>query len=43
MSGKRDLNGLEQAAISVIGRAVAFDNEGRYVTALASYQEGKFS
>ncbi|KAG8178350.1 hypothetical protein JTE90_027219 [Oedothorax gibbosus] len=34
------LEGLEQAAIQVIGRAIAFDSDGRYQTALASYQEG---
>ncbi|GIY42657.1 MIT domain-containing protein 1 [Caerostris darwini] len=34
------LNGMEQAAISVISRAVQFDNDGKYSSAFASYQEG---
>lgn len=34
------LEGLEQAAIQVIGRAISFDSDGRYQAALASYQEG---
>ncbi|GBM19259.1 MIT domain-containing protein 1 [Araneus ventricosus] len=34
------LSGVEQAAISVISRAVQYDNEGKYPPALASYQEG---
>ncbi|XP_015909417.1 MIT domain-containing protein 1 [Parasteatoda tepidariorum] len=34
------IEGIEQAAISVIRRAVQHDSEGRYPAALACYQEG---
>lgn len=34
------LDGVEQSAISIIGRAIQCDNEGKYPTALACYQEG---
>lgn len=34
------LEGVEQSAISVISQAVQYDNEGKYPSALACYQEG---
>lgn len=34
------LDGIEQSAISIISRAVQYDNEGKYPSALACYQEG---
>ncbi|GFS68332.1 MIT domain-containing protein 1 [Nephila pilipes] len=34
------LDGMEQAAITMISRAIQFDNDGKYSSALSSYQEG---
>ncbi|GFY59132.1 MIT domain-containing protein 1 [Trichonephila inaurata madagascariensis] len=34
------LDGMEQAAITMICRAVQFDNDGKYSSALSAYQEG---